>query len=89
MANNAQEQSPVSLLQAALLCLIRGYQLLCSPFLGGHCRFYPCCSNYALTAIRTHGCIKGSVLALKRVSRCHPFSDGGSDPVPEKLQRWK
>lgn len=89
MAHDTQQHYPVSRLQAALMLVIRGYQLLCSPFMGSHCRFYPCCSNYALAAIQTHGCIKGSILALKRISRCHPFSDGGSDPVPEKHQHRK
>ncbi|HKJ16449.1 MAG TPA: membrane protein insertion efficiency factor YidD [Xanthomonadales bacterium] len=62
--------------------LIRGYQLLLSPILGGACRFTPTCSVYASEAIDKHGAWKGSILAIKRIARCHPLCDGGYDPVP-------
>jgi len=62
--------------------LIRAYQLLLSPFLGRHCRFTPTCSQYALEAIERHGALRGTWLAVKRIGRCHPFCDGGYDPVP-------
>jgi len=62
--------------------LIRIYQLAISPLLGQHCRFYPSCSSYAIQAIETHGAIKGSWLAITRLSKCHPFHPGGVDPVP-------
>ena len=62
--------------------LIRGYQLFISPLLGPRCRFYPTCSNYALEAIETHGALKGSWLALRRLLRCHPWGGQGYDPVP-------
>ena len=62
--------------------LIRGYQVTISPFLGGHCRFTPTCSAYAMEAIERYGALKGSWLALKRIGRCHPLCDGGYDPVP-------
>jgi putative membrane protein insertion efficiency factor len=62
--------------------LIRAYQLLLSPWLGANCRFYPSCSHYALDAVREHGSLRGSWLALRRLSRCHPFHSGGYDPVP-------
>jgi uncharacterized protein len=65
-----------------LILLIRGYQLTLSPFLGGSCRFLPSCSTYAIDAIRTHGAGRGSVLAVRRLSRCHPFARAGFDPVP-------
>ena len=65
-----------------LILLIRGYQLTLSPFLGGSCRFLPSCSTYAIDAIRTHGPGRGSVLAVRRLSRCHPFARAGFDPVP-------
>jgi putative membrane protein insertion efficiency factor len=61
--------------------LIRVYKYLISPLLPPSCRFYPSCSCYAEDALRKHGFIKGSWLAVKRVSRCHPFSAGGYDPV--------
>ena len=62
--------------------LIRGYQLAISPLLGPSCRFYPSCSHYALEAIDTHGALRGTWLTIKRISRCHPFHEGGFDPVP-------
>lgn len=62
--------------------LLRAYQLTISPLLGPRCRFYPSCSNYALEALQVHGAAKGSLLTVKRVGRCHPWHDGGYDPVP-------
>ena len=70
-------------MQKFLIFLIRAYQYLISPWLGNHCRYYPSCSHYAMTALRTHGAIRGSWLAVRRVSRCHPWHEGGYDPVPE------
>jgi putative membrane protein insertion efficiency factor len=67
--------------------VIRGYQLLISPVLGPRCRFYPTCSAYALEAINRFGLLRGSWLAVKRIAHCHPFCDGGIDPVPEAF-RW-
>lgn len=62
--------------------LVKGYQWFISPVLPGSCRFYPTCSSYTLQAIDTHGALKGSWLGLKRILRCHPWNDGGVDPVP-------
>ena len=61
---------------------IRLYQLTLSPLVGGACRFDPTCSVYAIEAIRIHGVIRGSELAVRRLSRCHPFGAAGVDPVP-------
>ncbi|PYR56885.1 MAG: membrane protein insertion efficiency factor YidD [Acidobacteria bacterium] len=61
---------------------IRLYQLTLSPLVGGACRFDPTCSVYAIEAIRIHGVIRGSGLAVRRLSRCHPFGAAGVDPVP-------
>ncbi|MGW8184016.1 MAG: membrane protein insertion efficiency factor YidD [Burkholderiales bacterium] len=60
-------------MKTLLLGLIRGYQLLFSPFFGGQCRFYPTCSVYAREAIEQHGAIKGSWLAVRRILRCGPW----------------
>ena len=65
-----------------LLLLIRCYQLCFSPFFGGQCRFFPSCSAYAAEAIDTHGALRGTWLALRRLLRCHPWHPGGVDPVP-------
>ena len=62
--------------------LIDCYKLVLSPFVGQHCRFYPTCSTYAREAIENHGAIKGSYLAARRLCRCHPWHEGGVDPVP-------
>ncbi len=61
--------------------LLRGYKLAISPLLPQACRFTPTCSQYAAEAIEKYGFWKGSALGLKRLSRCHPFSEGGYDPV--------
>ena len=71
-------------MKALLLGLIRCYQVIFSPFVGGQCRFYPTCSRYAREAIELHGSVKGSWLALKRILRCGPWHPGGPDPVPPK-----
>jgi putative membrane protein insertion efficiency factor len=67
-----------------LMGIIRIYQLAVSPLLGPRCRFHPSCSCYAHTAIERHGVLRGSWLGAKRLFRCHPFSEGGYDPVPDK-----
>ncbi len=69
------------------LGFIRLYQLTLSPLLPPSCRFEPTCSRYAFTAIQRFGFARGGWLALKRLSRCHPFHPGGYDPVPEEFQR--
>lgn len=58
------------------------YRYAVSPLLGPHCRFHPTCSGYAVEAIEAHGALRGGWLALKRLSRCHPWHEGGCDPVP-------
>lgn len=67
-----------------LIGMIRIYQIFISPLKPPTCRFYPSCSQYALEALRLHGALKGGWLALRRMSKCHPFHDGGVDPVPVK-----
>ena len=65
------------------LCLIKFYQCCISPRFPACCRYVPTCSQYALIAVERFGLFKGSWLALKRIMRCHPFHEGGYDPVPE------
>lgn len=67
-----------------LVALIRGYQVLLSPLLGGACRFEPSCSHYGIEAIITHGSIRGGWLTVKRIARCQPFGGSGVDPVPPR-----
>ena len=74
-------QTPALILRT----LIRAYQLGVAPLLGPRCRFTPSCSHYAGEAVTRHGAIIGSWLAVKRVARCHPWHEGGYDPVPESL----
>ena len=65
-----------------LMGSIRAYQKVLSPALGGNCRYHPSCSHYGYEAIQIHGAGRGSWMAVKRISRCHPFHQGGFDPVP-------
>ena len=71
-------------MKQVLLILIKLYQWCLSPFFGGQCRFYPSCSAYAAEAIDTHGALRGTWLAIKRLLRCHPWHAGGVDPVPPR-----
>ncbi|NOT17057.1 MAG: membrane protein insertion efficiency factor YidD [Sulfuriferula sp.] len=65
-----------------LIQIVKLYQYTISPMLGPRCRFTPSCSQYAVEALVKHGTFKGSWLAIKRITRCHPHNDGGYDPVP-------
>ncbi len=69
-------------IRTVLKLLIRGYQLFVSPILGANCRYAPSCSQFAVEAIETHGAVRGSWLAVKRIGRCHPWGGSGYDPVP-------
>ena len=70
------------LLLSPLLFLLRVYRYVLSPLLGPRCRFHPSCSEYASEALQRHGLSTGLWLALRRLSRCHPWHPGGVDPVP-------
>ena len=78
-------KSLLDLPRQALMLVVRAYRLLLSPSLGSACRFEPTCSAYALQALERHGAAQGSYLCLRRLVRCHPWCDGGHDPVPESL----
>ena len=73
----------------ALLLFVRFYQIFLSPFFGGACKFYPSCSKYGYEAIARHGAWRGSLLAMKRLLRCRPFTKGGFDPVPDEIAEAK
>lgn len=66
----------------ALLALVRAYRYAISPLLGPRCRYLPTCSAYGLEALERHGALRGGWLTVRRVARCHPFVEGGHDPVP-------
>lgn len=68
-------------MKRAVLLLISGYRRFISPLLGRHCRFYPTCSEYAAEAIARYGLARGGLMAIRRIGRCHPFHEGGFDPV--------
>jgi putative membrane protein insertion efficiency factor len=68
--------------RATLIGLLKAYRFAISPLYGQVCRYHPTCSAYALQAVETHGAVRGSWLAGRRVLRCHPWSAGGYDPVP-------
>ena len=76
------------MVRQALIALVRGYQVVLSPMMGGACRFEPSCSNYMIEALAVHGAIKGTLLGLWRILRCHPWGDYGYDPVPAK-GKWR
>jgi putative membrane protein insertion efficiency factor len=68
-------------MKQSIIIMIRLYQLFISPILPPSCRFYPTCSVYAIEALKRYGLLKGVWLSVKRIFRCHPFSEGGYDPV--------
>ena len=76
------------MIQQLLIGIVKGYRLFLSAWLGSACRFEPTCSLYALDALKQHGAGVGSYLTLKRLGRCHPWCNGGHDPVPEQAPQW-
>ncbi len=79
------EQSRVPLRPAVLgQAAIRVYQKLVSPALGRHCRYLPSCSQYTYEAMGRFGLLRGAWMGMKRIGRCHPWAEGGHDPVPER-----
>jgi putative membrane protein insertion efficiency factor len=85
LARKTDRGAIISLLRfsarAAAFTLLRAYKLIVSPLLPSACRFHPTCSEYMKDAIEKHGVVKGVGMGLRRLSRCHPFHQGGFDPV--------
>ncbi len=71
------------MLKRVLIGFIRIYSAVLSPFLGNNCRYYPTCSAYTQEAIERYGALRGTWMGAKRILRCHPFHEGGVDPVPD------
>ena len=84
-ADGQVAQARPSAAARVLMALIAGYRRFISPLLAPRCRFAPSCSAYALAAVREHGALRGTWLAVRRIGRCHPFNPGGFDPVPPAL----
>jgi putative membrane protein insertion efficiency factor len=78
------------MMRAAVLALLRAYQYVLSPWVGGACRFWPTCSEYSREAIERHGVLQGGWMTVARLARCHPYGRGGVDPVPAtfRLRCW-
>ncbi len=74
-------------MKKAFMSCIRFYQRRISPLFGPKCRYYPCCSQYALEALEEWGAFKGTLLAIRRLMRCNIFFPGGVDPVPKKKEK--
>jgi putative membrane protein insertion efficiency factor len=70
------------MMQSLFIGLVKAYRLLLSPWLGSSCRFEPTCSAYSLEALERHGAGMGAWLTTRRLMRCHPWCEGGCDPVP-------
>ncbi len=69
------------ILKRGIILAVRGYQIFISPIMPGKCRFYPTCSTYFIQAVEKYGPFKGSLLGIKRILKCHPFHEGGYDPL--------
>ena len=74
-------------MRSLLIGIIKLYQYLLSPLFGQNCRFHPTCSQYAVEAINEHGVFKGGYLSMRRILKCHPFNEGGLDPVLKKQDK--
>ncbi len=76
-----------SAMRTVMIGVIRFYRYCISPLMAPHCRFEPTCSRYAQDALTEHGVLRGMMFSLRRLSRCHPWHEGGFDPVPETKKK--
>ena len=74
--------APMSVIARILIAFVRAYQIAISPWMGRACRFEPSCSRYTVACLEQHGAMRGSLLSVKRLCKCHPFHPGGFDPPP-------
>ncbi len=74
----------MNIVVTALTGAVRAYQWTVRPIIGAHCRFEPSCSHYAIGALASHGALRGTALAARRLLRCNPWNAGGFDPVPSR-----
>ncbi|MEO4038098.1 membrane protein insertion efficiency factor YidD [Micrococcaceae bacterium Sec6.3] len=85
----AQEWGPLRALPSTLFAwVIMAWRFAVSPLYGQVCRYFPSCSAYGLEAVHVHGAAKGSLLTVRRIASCHPWADGGVDPVPPGRRVW-
>lgn len=82
MCARVRTHTGTGVMRRILVLFVRAYQVVISPMLPPSCRYYPSCSAYAIEALEKHGAWRGGWLAVRRISRCHPFRPGGFDPVP-------
>ena len=76
----------MNVLTYILIKLLKFYQYLASPLIGHSCRYLPTCSEYSIEALKTYGFFEGGYLSLKRILSCHPFKEGGIDPVKKEIK---
>ena len=76
----------MNILTQILIGLIKVYKLIISPYLGPSCRYLPTCSEYSIEALKTYGLLKGTFMSLKRILSCHPWGNGGIDPVKKEMK---
>ncbi|UCD93609.1 MAG: membrane protein insertion efficiency factor YidD [Candidatus Zixiibacteriota bacterium] len=79
----------ISIFSYPLILIIHIYRYTLSPLIGNQCRFYPTCSHYAEEAVKKHGAFRGLIMAIRRLFRCHPWHEGGYDPVPDEIPTGK
>jgi putative membrane protein insertion efficiency factor len=84
-ATGPAELRTLPIMRWLLVALVRLYRVTLSIWMGGQCRYYPSCSHYAEEALLRHGALRGTLLTVRRIGRCHPWSPGGLDPVPPAL----